>query len=582
MALDGITLSAIKSELKDKLLGARIDKIYQPEDNLLTIRLRQPGENIKLLLSANPQNPRVHITEQDFDNPYKPPAFCMLLRKHLSSGRIKKVLQPEFERILKIIIQYKNKDGELEDKHLIVELMGRHSNIILTKNNGHILDCIKRVTKKISRYRELYPGKEYTSPPEQGKANPLSATEEEFYQRLQEDLDSPLYRTIMDNYRGIGPLMGKEISYRAGFEPENKLDSPQQLETLWPIFNNIFTNIQNENYYPTIVYQEDNQLKDFEAFDLKQFDLPKESFNSANQLLDYYFTTKLTNKQMNNLSNRLEQIINNNLEKANKKYNRVAGQLKGAKNADKYQLKGELITANIYRLEKGQKKVKLPNYYEDNKEVTIELDPDLTPAENAQQYFEKYEKAKKRIKPLRREVKKTKQELDYLQQVEISLEQAETIAELKAIEQELMEEDYIQEQTDSTDKQDKKLPPIKFKSSAGYDILVGRNNKQNDKLTQQLANNQDLWIHVKDIAGSHTIIRNHTGKEIPQATIEEAAQIAAFHSKGRSSSNVPVDYTQVKYVNKPTGAKPGMVHYENQTTLYVTPQEEIIKKLKAE
>jgi predicted ribosome quality control (RQC) complex YloA/Tae2 family protein len=253
-----------------------------------------------------------------------------------------------------------------------------------------------------------------------------------------------MYKAIMDNYRGIGPLIGKEITYRAGFNPEATLETTEQIPNLETEFNDLFTNINQERFTPTLIYTKEEKLKDYNALDITQFNLPKKTFSSINKLLDYYFTTRLTNREIDNLTNKLNQVVSNNLDKANKKYNRVTGQLKGAKNADKYQLKGELITAHIHELERGQKKVKLPNYYtEDNEKVTIELDPDLSPAENAQKYFEKYDKAKKRIKPLRREAKKTKKELDYLENVDNSIQQAKTLEELTAIEQELIEEGYI-------------------------------------------------------------------------------------------------------------------------------------------
>ncbi|AGB40884.1 putative RNA-binding protein, snRNP like protein [Halobacteroides halobius DSM 5150] len=581
MALDGVTLAAIKTELQNKLIGGRVDKIYQPKENLLTIRIRQPGENIKLLISANPQNPRIHITEQDFDNPYQPPTFCMLLRKHLQSGRIKEINQPNFERILEIIIQYKNNQGELVDKKLVIELMGRHSNIILTKPDEQILDCIKRVTKKISRYRELLPGKDYNPPPQQGKKNPLTADFNQFKEVLSDNLNKDkMYRIIMNNYRGIGPLIGQEIVHRAGFNPQQELIKPKEIDNLWSAFNDIFNKIKNEKFNPTLVLDKENNLKEYEAFKLKQFDLPQESFTSVNQLLDYYFTNRIIQKKVNRLTNKMNNIIRDNIENIKKKYSKVRGQLKGAKNADKHQLKGELITANIYQLEKGQNKVTLQNYYNNNQEVTIELDPELTPAENAQRYFEKYEKAKKSVKYLRREAKKAKAEFEYLQQVEVNINQSETLAELQEIEKELVQEGYIKEQKQNNNKQNDKLPPLKFASTAGYDILVGRNNRQNDGLTKKIANNQDTWVHVKDLPGSHTIIRNHTGKKIPEETLLEAAQIAAFYSKGRKSSNVPVDYTKVKYVKKAKGAKPGMVYYENQNTLYVTPDKNLVEQLK--
>ena len=584
MALDGTTLAAIKTEFENKLVGGRIDKIYQPEDNLLTIKIRQPGQDLKLLISANSQNPRIHLTDQDFTNPLKPPTFCMLLRKHLESGRIREIRQPKFERILEIVIQYKDNTGELENKILTIELMGRHSNIILTKENKQVLDSIKRVTGKMSRHREILPGKDYKRPPEQGKQNPLTTSKDEFIRELKTDMNQPFYRAIMNNYRGISPLIGKEIAVRTNYDGLEELTSIQQIENLWTAFTELFEQIKENNFNPTLIYSNNHKdLTDYAAFDLQQYDSPKENFASINQLLNHYYTTKIRQKKINQLTDQIGSVISNNKENAYKKYNKVKGQLKGARNAEKYKLKGELITANIYQLEKGEKKVTLPNYYENNEEVTIELDEDLSPSENAQRYFEKYEKAKKSVKYLKNEVTKAKNEIKYLNQLENNLNNAESVAELEELKQELIDQNYIQEQkSNQNNNQDKKLPPLKFTSTDNYDILVGRNNRQNDKLTKKIANDQDLWFHVKDLAGSHTVVRNHTGKEIPENTILEAAQIAAYYSKGRQSSKVPVDYTLVKHVNKPKGAKPGMVYYEHQTTLYVDPDEELVQDLEVD
>ncbi len=580
MALDGITLKALKYEFREKLIGARIDKIYQPDSELLTIRLRQPGQNIKLLISADPQAPRIHITDQNFDNPLRPPAFCMLLRKYLESARIKEINQPEFERILEITIQHKNTQGDLEDLILVVELMGRHSNIILLNEERTILDSIKRIPSNKSRHREILPAKNYIKPPEQGKSNPLTATLESFTETLANKLEQKNYQAIMNSYRGISPLIAKEIVHRADLEANTPLKDIDQIKELAKEFFNIIEAIKKNNFKPTLVLEENGNLKAYAAIDLEQFKLPKKEFNSINQLMNFYFVEKIIRRKSNRLIEKMTKVVEDNLEKANKKYRKLKGQLKGAHNADKYQLQGELITANIYRLNKGMKKVKLENYYNDNNLMTITLDPQLAPAENAQRYFKKYEKAKRSIKYLQRELAKVKNELTYLEQLENNIVQSENLAELEEIYKELISEGYIRKQQKNNNKRDKKLPPLKFKSTDGYDILAGRNNRQNDKLSKKIANNQDTWLHVKDLPGSHTIIRNHTASEIPENTLLEAAQIAAFYSKGRNSSNVPIDYTLIKNVKKARGAKPGMVYYENQNTLYVDPDEKLVKSLK--
>ncbi len=579
MGLDGITLAAIRSELEDKLIGGRVDKIYQPKSELLTIRVRQPGENLNLLLSANPQGPRVHLTNESFDNPAQPPAFCMLLRKHLQSGRIRKVEQPNFERILNIVIQYKDEQGQLIDKNLVIELMGRHSNVILVDHKNKILDSIKRVTDKMSRQREVLPNKTYSPPPEQGKKNPLNHTAQEFKTLLEEHFDSQSYKAIMNSYRGIGPLMAKEISYRANIDPYDKITSPQDIEALYKPFSLIFNNIINNKFNPTIVMKGE-EFKNFSSLELKQFDLETKEFSSISKLMDLYYKEKILRKKKQKLTEKMLSVISSNKKKAYKKYRKVNGQLKGALSSDKYKLKGELITANIYRLKEGDTQATLENYYDNNKKIKIKLDPRLTPAENAQRYFKKYEKAKRSIKHLKNQVRKGKNEINYLKQLELSIEHSQELDDLIEIYEELIDEGYIKKQKKGSKKQDRKLLPLTFKSSDGYQILVGRNNKQNDHLTKKVANDGDTWLHVKDIPGSHTIIRNHTRDEIPDSTLLEAAQIAAYYSKGRESSKVPVDYTLTKYVNKPKGAKPGMVYYDNHKTLYVEPKEELIKSLK--
>jgi predicted ribosome quality control (RQC) complex YloA/Tae2 family protein len=585
MALDGLVLHAIKSELEEKLIGGRLDKIYQPEDNILTLRFRQPGENIELLLSAHPQDPRIHITEEDRENPLRPPAFCMLLRKHLEYGRLRKIEQPDFERIIKLYIDSKNNEGKIETKIILMEIMGRHSNIILLNKDKQILDSIKRVTSDMSRHREILPGHNYQPPPGQGKVNPLFVEKEEFLERIKKDINKDAYRAIMENLRGISPLIAKELAYRAGIGGNNKIRKVNSLslENLWEKFKKLRNDVKANDFYPNLIIQ-NNKLTAYSVTELTQFSKVKEKeFDSTNQLLDYYFSTKIKERKMKSLEGSFKKIASDNIEKAMKKYRRVKGQLKGARNAEKYKIKGELIKANIHQMEAGQDKLKTINYYsEEQEEIIIQLNQDLSAIENAQKYFKKYDKAKKSVDYLDNELRKAKNEVNYLKQVEVSIDQAETISDLQEIKKELISEKYINKQKskkDSRRKKEKKSKPLKFKSSDGFDIRVGRNNRQNDRLTKYVASSHDLWIHVKDIPGSHVIIRNHTQDEIPEETIKEAAHLAAYYSKARKSSNAPVDYTLVKNVKKPKGAKPGMVYYENQQTLYVTPQAEVIEEL---
>ncbi|MCK8826081.1 Rqc2 family fibronectin-binding protein [Fuchsiella alkaliacetigena] len=587
MALDGLVLKSIKDELTATLIKGRLDKIYQPKDNLLTLRFRLPGENIELLLSAQAQSPRVHITEEDRKNPLRPPAFCMLLRKHLKHGRLRKIEQPDFERILKFYIDSKNEAGTIETKILIIEVMGRHSNIILTTEDGKILDSIKRVTSDMSRHREILPNLQYKAPPAQDKVNPRKVKKKRFLELIQADIERPIFRALLENLRGISPLIAKEIAYRAGINRKDKLRKIDSLSLnrLWEEFQKLITTIENKDYQPTLIVNTDGSFEAYSTVDLTQFpQAEKKCFDSTNQLLDYYFTNVLKRSRISNLTASLNRTVENSLNKAQKRYRRFKGQLKGARNAEKHKIKGELIKANLHQMKPGQDKLKATNYYsEAQEEMIIQLDPELSPIENAQKYFKKYEKAKKSVDYLENEFRKAKNEISYLKQVAVHIEQAEEIADLEAIKTELSEEGYIktkQKQKSKSKQKNKKSKPLKFKSNDNYDIRVGRNNRQNDYLLKRVASNDDIWLHVKDLAGSHVIILNHTGGEVPQQTIEEAAHLAAYYSKGRKSSNVPVDYTLAKNVNKPKGAKPGLVYYEKQQTLYVTPAVEVIKELK--
>ncbi|ACL69734.1 Rqc2 family fibronectin-binding protein [Halothermothrix orenii] len=581
MALDGIMLAAIKKELTEELQGARVDKIYQPEADNLTFTLRQPGQNINLFISAGARNPRIHITSLKFKNPLTPPAFCMLLRKYLINGTIGEIKQPDFERILEITINKKN-----NIYRLIIEIMGRHSNIILTDDNGYILDAIKRITKEVNTKRELYPGIKYHYPPRQDKLNPLKVTREEFFKKIPDDFSQSSFKAIMYNFRGIGPNMAKEIVYRSGLDHKKPYGglSPFERNKLWDGFNNIFRLVIEGKFKPTIGIDNNNNICYFSAFPLEHNkDIKKDLiFDNTASLFDYYYENKIKLAHIGSIKNSLIKVVSNYLKKNRKKRNKLRKQLNESKRADEYKKIGELIKANMYILTKGMKQAEVIDYFSPGQEKTnIKLDPKLSPSENAQRYFKKYNKAKKGVKYIKRELRKLKHEERYLEQVMLNLEQAESREEIREIKEELGDEGYIKKKNriNNRRKQQKPLPPLRFKATTGHDILVGRNNRQNDKLSKKIANNQDLWLHVKELPGSHVIIRNHTGDEIPTRTIKEAAIIAAYYSKGRMSENVPVDYTEIKHVKKPKGAKPGLVYYENYKTIYVNPDKKIIEKL---
>ena len=590
MAFDGMVIYTLAEEMRDKLIPARVDKIYQPDPYLLTVNLRGQGTNYKLLISANPQFSRIHFTDEKFINPARPPAFCMLLRKYLSGGRVIEIKQPAFERMLVITVQNLNEHGDVVTYDLVVELMGRHSNIIITNQDGTILDAIRRIPSSINRHREVLPGREYIEPPAQDKANPLRAEEAPFKGLVKMEPKLKVFRSIMNNYRGISPLMGREIACRAGIDPKEKVKNlgDTEIEKLWEGFQRVFEKLTAGNSEPTLLKEESGKIKAYSWTRLTQYPGFEEiNFPSMSQLMDYYSKNKVKDQKLDQISANLRKTITNLLKKDKKKQDKLVKQYRETKKADEYKKKGELITANIHQLKRGMEKFTTTDYYDpDMKQITIDLDPSIPPQDNAQKYFKKYNKLKNSVKYIKKELLHLEKEIDYLEDVELSLEQIESKADLEEIRQELIEEGYVKRKDDNRNKrkhrQQKESKPRRFKSSDGFDIRVGRNNKQNDKLTMRTASREDLWFHVKDIPGSHVVIRNHDDREVPAQTLEEAATLAAYYSKAKESRNVSVDYTQIKYVNKTKGAKPGRVIYDNYQTIIVNPDEKLIKKLRIE
>lgn len=583
MALDGIMLSALKDNLKNKIIGARIEKAYQIEKKYLIIRLRNNSQNLELLISTDPQGARINLTEIDFDFPSYPPDFCMMLRKYLKNSYIQEMIQPEFERMIRINIEKRGKQYSL-----IAELMGKYSNVILLDDNDVVLDAMKRITEKQNSERQLYPGIKYQKPPAQDKLNPLKLeSKEEFRQIIAEDFSQAAFRAVMYNFRGIGPYSAREIVYRAEIDPsENYNDlSDSKKNAIAESMLNLFAQFKKEIYNPVLAVK-DNEVDYISAFILNHRN-PDElkEFDDIDQMMDFYFKEFLKDKELKRSIRELNKVVNNYLNKNIKKQKKLKKQLQESKNAEKYKKIGELITANIYQINKGDKKAVVQDYYSnDQKKIEIDLDPSKSPSDNAQKYFKKYNKLKKSVKHLKREIAKLRHEEKYLKQVSMNIEQAETLDDLEEIEEELKEENYIKKQKKNNSKnKNKKLPPRKFISSNDYQILVGRNNKQNDRLTKKIANDGDIWLHTKVIAGSHVIIKRDTEAEVPEKTLEQAAAIAAYFSKARESTNVPIDYTPVENVNKPKGAKPGLVYYDKYQTIYIDPADKnLLKKLAAD
>jgi predicted ribosome quality control (RQC) complex YloA/Tae2 family protein len=582
MAFDGILLSALKDNLQAKIIGARIEKVYQIEQKQLIVRLRQQNKNLQLLISTDAEGARINLTNLDYEFPAYPPDFCMLLRKYLKNSYITKIIQPEFERIIEINIEKRGKEYKL-----IAELMGKYSNVILLDDKEIVLDAMKRITNKQSSERELYPGVNYHYPPGQQKINPLVPQNKfDFLTAIPDDFNQASFRAVMFNFRGIGPYSAREIVHRAGIESGlNYQDlSRADKESLAKSFFNLTTLIKQQEYQ-AIIGLTDHKLDYISAFPLNYRKVTESKrFTDFDEMMDYYYKNFLKNKKLNHSIREVNKVVNNYLQKNIKKQEKLKQQLADSKNAEKYKKYGELITANIYQIKKGSNEVEVTDYYSsDQSKLKIKLRPDLTASENAQKYFKKYNKLKKSVKHLKREIAKLRHEEKYLNQVSLNIEQAETLNDLDEIKDELKDEGYIKkQQKKNRKKQTARLKPRKFISSDGYQILVGRNNRQNDQLTKKIANQGDLWLHTKTIAGSHVIIKRDTAKDVPEQTINEAAVLAAYYSKARQSKNVPIDYTQVENVNKPKGAKPGLVYYDNYQTIYIDPDLEVIKKMTAD
>lgn len=571
-------------ELQDTLVGGRIDKIYQPEQDEILIHIRAKGQNYKLILAANASYPRIHLTSLSKENPMNPPVFCMLLRKHLAGGRIVKVEFYDFERIISVHVEASNEMGDTTYKKLLIEIMGKHSNIILLNDNNIIIDSIKHIDSDKSRVREVMPARPYMLPPGQDKENPETLNLDDFFNNARNQRGLRLSKFLLSTIKGFSPRLCDEICYRAEIDGRTPIDSltDEELERVKQSLNTIISKISTSSFSPCIAWSDKTNTKplDFHSLEMTQYPI-LEYHSSISYILDLFYTSKDNAERLVQKKSFLNKILNNCLERCNKKISIHQDTLRQVADRDKFKLYGELITANIYCIPKNSKSVTLLNYYsEDNEYIEIPLDENLLPQANAQRYYKKFEKAKNAFNYTSAQLEEAFKELEYIESVIQNLDSATTTQEIEEIRQELVNVGYLKENKSSRNKRkDKPLEPYMYKSSEGYDIFVGRNNVQNDILTLKTASSNDIWLHTKNIPGSHVIIKKQRG-DIPDTTLIEAALIAAYHSKGKMSSHVEVDYTQVKNVKKPKGAKPGMVTYVNYKTIIVTPDENKIKKLK--
>jgi len=570
MSFDGLFTRAMTEELSKKLKGGRINKIHQPYKNEIIMIIRANGKNHKLLLSAHPSYSRVQLTNESHDNPSEPPMFCMLLRKHLEGFLLEDIHQIEMDRIIIFEIKGRNEIGDISNKQLIVEIMGRHSNITLVdKTKNMILDSIKHISFAVNSHRAILPGHEYILPPAQNKFNPFEADETEILKRI--DFNSgKLDKQIVAAFSGISPLFAREILHHAGLANRT---------TLPKAFLQMIDALRDHRIQPAITGS--GTKENYYLLPLEHLNGDYRHFDTLSEMLDRFYFGKAQRDRVHQQANDLEHFIINEKEKNEKKIDKLLATLKEAENADIHKLFGELITANMYTIQKGMKEVEVINYYsEDGSLVKIPLDVQKTPSENAQKYFSRYQKAKNAVNIVKEQIEKAKDELTYFDSL---LQQVETASpkDIEEIREELVEGRYLKEKQKRHKKKNLNSKPVldRYTATDGTEILVGKNNKQNDYLTNKLAARDEIWLHTKDIPGSHVVIRS---KEPSEKTILEAASLAAYFSKARASSAVPVDFTRVRHVKKPSGAKPGFVIYDNQQTVYVTPDEEMVLSLRQE
>ena len=568
MSFDGLFTYTITKELKDLLVGGRILKVHQPYPNEIILTIRANGKNHKLLISAHPTYSRVQITNEGYENPKEPPMFCMLLRKHLEGFFVEDVYQKDLDRIIILKIKGRNEIGDIAYKQLIIEIMGRHSNIILVDEERNlILDSIKHVSYAVNRHRAILPGQEYVWPPEQNKINPFTANLDDVLRAL--DFNSgKLDNQLVNKFSGISPLFAKEVLNRAGLA--NRLTVPKT-------FLELINQVKNYDYTPTLIRTKQKEI--FYMVSLHSVEGEVMKFASLSELLDHYYFGKAERDRVKQMGGDIEKFIKNEIDKLDKKIAILKETLVDAENSQQYMIYGELLTAYLHLVKKGMKEITVMNYYDESGgEITIQLDPLKTPSENAKAYFTKYNKGKKAKIVVKEQLETAEMEKLYFEGL---LQQMETASpkDIEEIKEELEEGGYIRaRQRRGQRKTSKQNPELeKYYSKDGTLILVGKNNKQNDYLTTKVARKDEIWLHTKDIPGSHVVIRSEQPSE---STILEAAEIAAYFSKARNSSSVPVDFTKVKYVRKPSGAKPGFVIYDHQQTVYVTPKVETIAKLK--
>lgn len=575
MALDGAFLRFIKTELEEKLIGLRVEKVFQPNRDELVVAFRGVSGAYKVLMSARANSPRVNITQYPPENPQTPPMLCMLLRKRLTGAKLKEITQYQLERVIRFTFDATDELGDKIELSLIAEIMGKYSNVIFVDGSGNVIDALKRVDMTMSSQRLVLPGVEYRLPPPQDKLNPLEVTADEIIGRIRSSGKAQkLNKAILSAVQGFSPVVCRELEHLTGrgAELDTLSMTDEQYSRIGFFLKRTLGEIGDNEGIPCMVQDLNGKPIDFSFMNILQYGTAAKTvrFESFSELLDSFYLERDKTERMRVKGQDLLRLLTNITERLTRKINTQKIELANSEDREPLRIKGDLLQANLYRIEKGMTEIEVENFYEENMPmIKIKLNPALTPGQNAQKYYKDYRKAKNAQQYLTVEIEKAQQELLYIDTVFDSLSRAETERELAEIKQELIEGGYIK-RIRSRQKIKGTLPPLEFTSKSGLKILVGRNNVQNDKLTLKTARNYDLWFHTKDIPGSHTIIVSQ-GETPDDETILYAAQLAAYHSRAKESSKVPVDYTLIKYVSKAVGAKPGMVIYKNQKTLFVKP-----------
>jgi len=585
MPLDALCLSGLVHELNTTLTGAKIDKIHQPGRDEVVIALRSQNGSVKLLLSANPAHPRPQLTQISRENPDTPPMFCMLLRKHLTGGRILEIVQAPLERVVTFRFETFDELGDRTERKLVLEAMGRHSNLILLDNEDRITDCLRRVDLDMSAKRQVLPGLFYHLPPRQEKHNPAALSRSELEQLLaQAPEESQADKWLLDTFDGLSPLICRELAQRAGGSTDVRLHllGDEGRSRLLDALESLLSSVERNSFTPTMISM-DGRPKDFSFLPISQYGQAAEltCFPTFSELLDRFYEQRETQERVRQKGQDLIRAVTSARDRTARKIGNQEKELAATQDRERLRELGDILTSNLFAMERGMSHFRTVDFYDPNcGEVDIKLDPLLTPQQNAAKYYKEYNKAKTAEEMLTIQLEKGRRELDYLNSVLESISLAEGERDLQEIRQELADTGYLRRQAKAKDR-NKRITskPMEFRSTAGMRISVGKNNTQNDLLTCKMANKSDVWFHTQKIHGSHVILWTE-GSTPDLQSLNEAACLAAWFSQARESGKVPVDYTPVKFVKKPAGARPGMVVYTTYETAWVTPDGELSKKLR--